>query len=258
MGVLNLTPDSFSDGGRFLDRRYALDHAEEMLSAGAAIIDVGGESTRPGAASVSESEEIARTIAVIDSLVREFECPVSIDTSRATVMRAATDAGAVLINDVRSLSYAGALEAARDAGVAVCLMHMQGQPVDMQLAPEYADPVAEITAWLADRRETAIQAGIPAGHILVDPGFGFGKTLAHNVAVLRELSQFRALGAPILVGLSRKSMLGEITGRSVDDRLAGSVASATIAALNGASIVRAHDVAATIDAVKVAAAMDSD
>jgi dihydropteroate synthase len=256
MGVLNVTPDSFSDGGLFASHGAAIEHGLRMAEAGAALIDVGGESTRPGAEPVSVDEELARVIPVIEALARATDAVISIDTSKPELMRAARAAGAGLINDVRALGAPGALEAAAASGCAVCLMHMQGEPRTMQRAPHYADVVAEVRAFLAARAAAARQAGIPTARLLVDPGFGFGKTVAHNLTLLAELRALAADGLPVLVGLSRKSMLGTLTGRSAQDRLAGSVALAVIAALNGASIIRAHDVAATVDALRVVAAVE--
>ncbi len=257
MGVLNVTPDSFSDGGQFVQVDAALRQAERMLDAGAALIDVGGESTRPGATPISENQEIERVAGLIDRLCTEFGCLVSIDTSRSGVMQAAAEAGAVLINDVRALQGEGALQAACDSGLAVCLMHMQGDPQTMQSRPDYKNPVVDIMDWLNDRVSCALSAGIDRSRILIDPGFGFGKTLAHNVALLRGLREFEALGLPLLVGLSRKSMLGEITGKDVSNRLAASLAAALLAAQNGAQIIRVHDVAQTCDALKVLAAINN-
>jgi dihydropteroate synthase len=255
MGVLNVTPDSFSDGGRFGDPEGALAHARRMVSEGAAIIDVGGESTRPGASPATIGQELERVIPVIEALRRESAVFISVDTSKAEVMRAAVDAGADIVNDVRALQEPGALAAAAASGAGVCLMHMQGEPRTMQEAPRYGDVVADVSAFLAARIRECRSAGIDAARITVDPGFGFGKLVAHNLALLARLASLAALGAPIAVGLSRKSMLARLTGRGVGDRLPGSLALATIAVLNGARIVRAHDVAATVDSVRVAAAV---
>jgi dihydropteroate synthase len=254
MGVLNVTPDSFSDGGRFAARDAALAHARRMIGEGAAIVDVGGESTRPGASPATLDEELSRVIPVIEALRAESPVLISIDTSKPDVMLAATDAGADIINDVRALAEPGALAAAAATGAGLCLMHMRGEPRTMQDAPRYDDVVAEVIAFLAARLAACRAAGIDAARLAVDPGFGFGKTAAHNLELLRQLGRFETLCAPLLAGLSRKSMLAKLTGRSVDDRTAGSVALAAIAVLNGARIVRAHDVAATLDAVRVAAA----
>jgi len=255
MGVLNITPDSFSDGGRFGDRETALVHARRMVGEGAAIIDIGGESTRPGAIATDTAQELERVIPVIEALRRESGVFISVDTSRGEVMRAAVAAGADIINDVRALQEPGALDAAAASGAGLCLMHMQGEPRTMQDAPQYQDVVAEVTAFLAGRIRACREAGIDAKRLAVDPGFGFGKRVADNLALLKHLVGLEALGVPIVTGLSRKSMLARLTGRGVDDRLAGSVALAGIAVLHGARIVRAHDVAATVDAVRVAAAV---
>jgi dihydropteroate synthase len=255
MGVLNVTPDSFSDGGRFAARDAALAHARRMIGEGAAIVDVGGESTRPGASPATLDEELARVIPVIEALRAESRVFISVDTSKPEVMRAAVHVGADIINDVRALAEPGALAAAAATGAGLCLMHMRGEPRTMQDAPRYDDVVAEVIAFLAARLAACRAAGIDAARLAVDPGFGFGKTAAHNLELLRQLGRFETLGAPLVAGLSRKSMLAKLTGRSVDDRTAGSVALAAIAVLNGARIVRAHDVAATFDAVRVAAAV---
>jgi dihydropteroate synthase len=252
MGVLNVTPDSFSDGGDFLSPDAALRQAERMVEEGADVIDIGGESTRPGALPVSAAEEIARVVPVIAAVVKWAPIPVSVDTSKPEVMRAAVDAGAGLINDVRALRLPGALETAAACGVPVCLMHMQGEPGSMQQAPAYADVVAEVADFLAARVDACVAAGIPRGRILVDPGFGFGKTLAHNLALLAGLPALGRLGVSVLVGLSRKSMIGALTGRAVGERLAGSLAAAVLAVERGARLVRVHDVAATVDALRVA------
>jgi len=255
MGVLNVTPDSFSDGGRHADCAAALAHARSMIAAGAGIIDVGGESTRPGAQAAESDVELERVIPVIEVLRRESAVFISVDTSKPEVMRAAVAAGADIINDVRALSGEGALVAAADSGAGVCLMHMQGEPRTMQDAPHYEDVVGEVSAFLAARIRACRDVGIEAARVVVDPGFGFGKQLVHNLELLRHLAGFEALGVPIAVGLSRKSMLATLTGRAVGERQAGSVALAAIAVLHGARIVRAHDVAATVDAVRVAAAV---
>jgi dihydropteroate synthase len=255
MGVLNVTPDSFSDGGRHVDAEAAIARGLELAAEGAAIIDIGGESTRPGAESVPVQDELRRVIPVVRGLARESRVLLSVDTSQPEVMRQAVDAGARLINDVRALQLPGALQAAAASGAAVCLMHMQGDPRTMQRRPEYADLVTDIKAMLAARAQACIAAGIGRERLCLDPGFGFGKQLAHNLELLRRLSEVGALGLPLVVGLSRKSLLQALTGRGVGDRLAGSVALATIAVLQGAHVVRAHDVAATLDAVRVAAAL---
>jgi dihydropteroate synthase len=255
MGVLNVTPDSFSDGGRFTGVDAALAQARRMIDEGAAIIDVGGESTRPGAAPASLDEELSRVVPVIAALRRESRVFISIDTSKADVMAAAVQAGADIINDVRALAEPGALAMAARLGAGVCLMHMQGEPRTMQKAPHYDDVVAEVRDFLAARIAACEAAGISHPRIAIDPGFGFGKGAGHNLELLNQLHQLGALNTPLLVGLSRKSLLARLTGREVGDRTAGSVALAAIAVLHGARIVRAHDVAATVDAVRVAAAV---
>ena len=251
MGTLNVTPDSFSDGGQFVDRQQALQHARAMVAEGAAIIDVGGESTRPGARAVSADEELARVIPVIEALHGEVDAPISIDTSKPEVMRAAVAAGAGLINDVYALRLPGALEAAASLGVAVCLMHMQGEPRTMQESPLYADVVGEVYNFLQERMDECMRAGMAREQLLVDPGFGFGKTLEHNLELLRRLDEFAALGAPLLVGLSRKSMIGKALGLALEERLHASVALALMAVQRGARIVRVHDVRATRDALRM-------
>jgi dihydropteroate synthase len=255
MGVLNVTPDSFSDGGRFLGPDEALAHAQRMQDEGAAIIDVGGESTRPGATPVAAEDELARVVPLIERLTGRLSAVISVDTSKPEVMRAAAQAGAGLINDVRALRGPGALEAAAGGGCAVCLVHMQGEPATMQRDPRYADVVSEVGAFLSARAQACRRAGLSEERIVIDPGFGFGKTLGHNLALLRGLPQLATSGYPVLAGLSRKSTVAALTGRPASERLAGSVALATIAVLNGALIVRAHDVAATLDAVRVASAL---
>ncbi len=253
MGVLNVTPDSFSDGGQYnacLDD--ALRRAEIMVGEGASFIDVGGESTRPGAAAVSEAEELARVVPVVEALVREFDVVVSVDSSKPGVMIESVGAGAGLLNDVRALQEPGALSAAARLAVPVCLMHMQGQPSTMQKAPQYRSVLEEVLAFLHSRIQACETAGISRSRIIVDPGFGFGKSPEHNLTLLNCLDEFQQLGLPILAGLSRKSLLGQITGRPVAERLIASVAAATLAVYRGARIIRAHDVAATMDAVKVA------
>ncbi len=255
MGILNVTPDSFSDGGRFDHLDQALDQAQRMLVEGAAIIDVGGESTRPGAADVDVDVEIGRVVPVIEAICRASDRLVSIDTSKPEVMAAAVGAGAGMINDVRALREPGALEMAARLEVPVCLMHMQGQPRTMQEAPEYEDVVGDVIEFLAERIAACEEAGIPRSRLVVDPGFGFGKTVEHNVSLLARLGELGALGLPVLAGISRKSTLGVLTGRPVDERLAASIAAATLACLNGADILRVHDVAETRDALRVAVAV---
>ena len=254
MGVLNVTPDSFSDGGRFLQRDQALRHAEAMVAAGAAIIDVGGESTRPGAAPVSLSEELDRVVPVVEHIARRLDVVISVDTSTAEVMRAAAAAGASLINDIRALQRPGALQAARDTGLAVCLMHMQGEPATMQQSPHYDDVVADVRAFLQQRVQACVAAGIDRQRLVLDPGFGFGKTDAHNLALLAALPALAADG-PLLVGLSRKSMIGRLLGRPVEERLVGSVTLALLAAQRGARILRVHDVAETADVLRLWSAL---
>lgn len=255
MGVLNLTPDSFSDGGVFFAPDAALRRAERMLEEGVDIIDIGGESTRPGAADVSAEDEIARVVPVVRALARRLPVPISVDTSKPAVMRAAAEAGATLINDVRALRAPGALATAAALGLPVCLMHMQGEPRTMQADPSYGDVVAEVRAFLAERIAAAVAAGVPAASLLIDPGFGFGKRLPHNLGLLARLRELCDLDVPLLVGLSRKSMLGTLTGRDVSERLPASLAAAVIAAERGAKLLRVHDVAATVDAVKVVVAV---
>lgn len=255
MGVLNVTPDSFSDGGRFVRLDDAVERGVQMAEEGAAIIDVGGESTRPGALPVGLDEELRRVIPVIARLRSRTPAVLSVDTSKPEVMHAAAAAGAAMINDVRALREPGALEAAVMSGCAVCLMHMLGDPRTMQVSPSYGDVVAEVRRFLEERVETCLTSGLPAGRIVLDPGFGFGKTLQHNLELLRRLGELSVRGLPILAGLSRKSMLGALTGRSAEERVHGSVALAVMAALNGASILRVHDVAATSDALKIVAAV---
>jgi len=255
MGVLNVTPDSFSDGGDFLDTDTAVRHALRMAAEGAAFIDVGGESTRPGATPVSVDEELRRVIPVIERLRGATPAVISIDTSKPEVMRAAAAAGAGLVNDIRALRAPAALEAAVASGCAVCLMHMQGEPRTMQDAPVYGDVVHEVGAFLEERVRICRAAGLADDRILIDPGFGFGKTLEHNLTLLRRLGELTAGGPPVMVGLSRKSTVGRLTGRPAGERLLGSVVLATIAALAGARVVRSHDVAATVEALAVVAAV---
>ncbi|MCX7893132.1 MAG: dihydropteroate synthase [Burkholderiales bacterium] len=254
MGVVNVTPDSFSDGGRFLDAQAAIEHARRLVEEGADILDVGGESTRPGALPVDEAEESRRVLPVLEGIL-PLGIPVSIDTTKPGVMRAAIAAGAAMVNDVTALRSPGALEAVAAADAGVCLMHMLGEPRTMQASPAYGDVVAEVRDFLAARAAVCEAAGIGRDRIVIDPGFGFGKTVAHNLALLRGLPALAALGFPVLAGLSRKSTLGAITGRAVGDRLAASVAAALLAVQRGARIVRVHDVAATRDALAVLAAV---
>jgi len=253
MGVINVTPDSFSDGGQFLELPAALARAQELVAEGAAMVDVGGESTRPGAEPVDESEELRRVIPVIERLAGSLAVPVSVDTCKPAVMRRAIAAGASLVNDVSALRAAGALAAVAESGAAVCLMHMQGEPRTMQDAPHYDDVVFEVRAFLKARVAVCEQAGIPRSRLVVDPGFGFGKSLEHNLALLRGLPELASDGLPVLAGLSRKRMIGALTGRADGDRLAGSLAAAVIASMNGARIIRAHDVRETVDALRIVA-----
>ena len=256
MGILNVTPDSFSDGGQLyqhdrLDLSALLFKAEAMVEAGASLLDVGGESTRPGAASVSEQQELDRVIPAIEALARKLDVVVSVDTSSPAVMVEAAKVGAGLINDVRALSREGALVAAVATGLPVCLMHMQGQPETMQQTPDYQDVVAEVADFLRQRIRCCVAAGLAADRLLIDPGFGFGKTLPHNLQLLDRLQQLQQLNAPMLVGVSRKSMIGAVLNRPVDERLYGSLAAAVLALTQGAWIVRVHDVAATQDVVAI-------
>ena len=253
MGILNVTPDSFSDGGHFyadLDRaRY---HAAQMIADGADFIDIGGESTRPGAAPVSVSEELDRVVPLVEAVAAEFDVVVSVDTSKPEVMREAASVGAGLLNDVRALQTSGALDAVVATGLPVCLMHMQGAPDNMQNSPRYDDVIEDVLAFLTDRISACETAGIARSRIVVDPGFGFGKRPEHNLQLLNRLAEIKRLGCPVLAGLSRKSLLGQITGRSVEQRQVASAVAAALAVHAGARIIRAHDVAETVDAVKVA------
>ena len=256
MGVVNVTPDSFSDGGRFLAAESAVAHGVRLLEEGAAILDIGGESTRPGAVPVSLEEELRRVVPVVERLHQVVPSAViSVDTSKPEVIREVIAAGASLINDVRALTEPGALEAAAASDCAVCLMHMKGDPRTMQQAPSYVDVVKEVKAFLAQRVQSCCAAGVAMDRIVIDPGFGFGKTLAHNLQLLRHLRELTTGELPVLVGLSRKSIAGTLTGRSAGDRVHGSIALAVVAAMSGARIIRAHDVAATVDALKVVAAI---
>lgn len=267
MGILNVTPDSFSDGGAFASRHpraskgnftvdsdKVLARAEAMVADGASILDIGGESTRPGAAAVSPQEELDRVIPVIERLRSNLDVCLSVDTSSAEVMSAAISAGVGLVNDVRALSDTRALDMINDHAIAVCLMHMRGQPRSMQESIDetaYADVVDEVAAFLAERRDLCVASGVSADRLLVDPGFGFGKSQTHNYQLLQGLPRLQSLGLPLLVGVSRKSMIGAATGKEVDNRVAGSVAAATLALQGGAKIIRSHDVAATVDAIRV-------
>ena len=251
MGVLNVTPDSFSDGGRFLDPARALEHALRLVGEGAGIIDIGGESTRPGATPIATDEELRRVIPIVRALAAQSPVLISVDTSNPQVIEQAIGAGAGLINDVRALQEPGALAAVARSSAAVCLMHMRGEPLSMQQLPVYQNVRTEVREQLQQRLAACVAAGIESARLCIDPGFGFGKTVAHNLELLRHLADFTDLGAPVMAGLSRKSMLATLTGRGPDERLAGSVALACVAVLNGARIIRAHDVAATVDALRV-------
>lgn len=255
MGILNVTPDSFSDGGRFNAPDAALARAREMVADGATFIDVGGESTRPGAQPVSVAEELDRVCPVVEAIARELDTIISVDTSAPEVMAEAARLGAGMINDVRALQRAGAPEAAAAADIPVCLMHIQGEPDTMQDNPAYRNVRRDVSSFLTERMRVVEAAGVRSEHIILDPGFGFGKRLEHNIELLASLEQLHILGHPLLVGISRKSMLGQITGHDVNERLPASLAAATIAAMKGASIIRAHDVRETADAVRVVAAM---
>jgi dihydropteroate synthase len=256
MGVLNVTPDSFSDGGQFRAHHAALARATEMLAEGADIIDVGGESTRPGATPVGVAEELQRVIPVIEAIHRAHpQLLISVDTSKAEVMSAAVAAGAVMINDVRALTEPDALQTAAASNAALCLMHMQGQPADMQVAPHYRQLLDEVHEFLRERVGACQAAGVARDRIVIDPGIGFGKTLAHNLALLAHLPELMTEQLPVMIGVSRKSMMGQLLGRPVEQRLAGGVALATASVLAGASIIRTHDVAATLDAVRTAHAL---
>ena len=260
MGVLNITPDSFSDGGQLYragaaDLDAVLHRAEAMVAAGASLLDIGGESTRPGADPVPENEELARVVPVVEALAGRVDAMLSVDSSSPAVMRAAASAGAHLINDVRALRRPGALEAAAASGLPVCLMHMQGSPETMQADPRYRDVVAAVEAFLRERVAACRAAGIEADSILLDPGFGFGKTVAHNLALMAALPRLAALGHPLLVGLSRKSLIAKLLRRPIDERLPASLALAVLAAERGARIIRAHDVVETADALAMVAAL---
>ncbi len=255
MGILNITPDSFSDGGRYAQRDAALRHAEAMWRAGASLIDVGGESTRPGARAVSPIEELERVAPVVEAIAGELDVIISVDTSTPAVMREAARLGAGLINDVRSLQREGALDAAADSGLPVCLMHMRGEPTTMQQDPRYADILSEVRGFLVERMAACATAGIAAERLILDPGFGFAKTLEHNLRLFKHLESLHELGRPLLVGVSRKSMIGCVLGHEVGGRLYGSLALAALAVGKGAQILRVHDVAETVDVVRMLAAV---
>lgn len=257
MGILNVTPDSFSDGGRFNQLDVALRHAEAMVAAGATLIDIGGESTRPGAGAVSPLEELERVAPVVERIGRELDVIISVDTSTPAVMRETARLGAGLINDVRSLRRDGALDAAAASGLPVCLMHMLGEPGDMQDSPHYQDVTREVGAFLAERMDACAVAGIDAQRIILDPGFGFAKTLQHNLSLFKHMEALHSLGRPLLVGVSRKSMIGQALGRPVGERLHGSLALAALAVAKGAKIIRVHDVAETVDVVRMITAVES-
>jgi dihydropteroate synthase len=256
-GILNVTPDSFSDGGRHDSLDRAVEHGCRLAAEGADLIDIGGESTRPGSRPPSLAEELDRVVPVVEALAREVGVPLSVDTSRPEVMRAAVATGASMVNDVRALQRPGALEAAAQLGVPVCLMHMQRSPETMQEDPRYQDVVTEVRTFLARRIAACLDVGVRPEHLVVDPGFGFGKTLSHNVELLASLGRLSSLGLPIMVGLSRKSMLGQLTGRAVGNRLPGSLAAAVVAAQRGAAVLRVHDVAATRDVLAILDAVDT-
>jgi dihydropteroate synthase len=250
MGIVNITPNSFSDGGRYFDATKAIEHALRLRAEGADLVDVGGESTRPHAEPVSEQAELERVMPVIEALVRE-KVPVSIDTLKPAVMRAAIEAGVAVVNDVNGLRAPGAVEAVAGTGVGLCIMHMQGTPMTMQESPQYDDVVAEVGAFLLERAEVLENAGVARERIVLDPGFGFGKSLEHNRELFRAIPRLAALGYALLIGVSRKRMIGDFTGRGIEERVAGSVAAALLAAQNGASVLRVHDVRETVDALNV-------
>ncbi|MGL4711178.1 MAG: dihydropteroate synthase [Shewanella sp.] len=251
MGILNVTPDSFSDGGQFSSYELACQHADNMVVQGAGMIDIGGESTRPGAAEVSLADELARVIPLVKYVAAHHDVWISVDTSKPEVMRQAVAAGAHLINDVRALMEPGALEAAAELQVPICLIHMQGEPKSMQFAPTYHNVIEEVSVFLTERIEACLQAGIPRELLILDPGFGFGKNVEHNYELLAKLDYFHTFDLPILIGLSRKSMIGNLLAKPTSERLAGSLAGAMIAAQKGAHIIRVHDVAETVDILKV-------
>ena len=257
MGIVNVTPDSFSDGGQYDSTQKAVAHALQLVEEGASILDIGGESTRPNAIPVSLDEELARVIPVINALVKVVNIPLSIDTYKPQVMQAAIDAGISIVNDINALQAPNALEIVANSNVGVCLMHKQGTPQTMQIDPQYEDVVAEVSAFLVERLNIVMQAGVSSNRILLDPGFGFGKRTVHNIALLKQLMQLKKIGQPILVGLSRKSVLGQVLGDNKTDRMAASIAASVLAAINGANILRVHDVKATVDALKVVVAVQA-
>ena len=258
MGILNVTPDSFSDGGQYTDLDRAFYRAESLLNAGASIIDIGGESTRPNAPEVSVEEELQRVIPVLEKLKQRFDCYISVDTSKPAVMQAAIDAKVDMLNDVRALQVEGALQVCANTDIPVCIMHMQGQPKTMQVQPEYGDIVVDIQHFFSQRIRACEQAGIRRNRLILDPGFGFGKTLSHNIKLLAQLERFIEFDLPLLVGISRKSMIGALLQDApVDQRLYGSLSAAVIAAMKGANIIRVHDVKASIDAITIVSAIKS-
>ena len=257
MGILNITPDSFSDGGRFAQRDLALRHAEAMVNAGATLIDVGGESTRPGARTVSSVEELERVAPIVEAISRELDVIISVDTSTPSVIRETARLGAGLINDVRSLQRDGALDAAVATGLPVCLMHMRGEPTDMQNDPRYDDLLCEVSTFLRGRMDACIAAGIAREKIILDPGYGFAKTLEHNLSLFKHMEALHELGRPLLVGVSRKSMIGKVLDKPVDQRLYGALALAGMAMIKGARILRVHDVPETVDVVRMISAVES-
>ena len=255
MGIVNVTPDSFSDGGKFAQKNRAIDHALTLIEEGADILDIGGESTRPNATPVSLQEELDRVIPVIEGLTGQINIPISIDTYKPQVMQAAISAGASIVNDIRALQESRALEIVAASDLGVCLMHMQGMPQTMQVNPQYADVLAEVKMFLQQRLQECESAGVARSRVVLDPGFGFGKTRAHNITLIQHLASFSSLGQPLLVGLSRKSVLGQMTGNDVDARLYASIAASVISAMVGANIMRVHDVKATVEALKIVTAI---
>lgn len=251
MGILNVTPDSFSDGGQYNQLTTALTHANQMIQAGATIIDIGGESTRPGADEVTAEEELSRVVPIVEAIAKRFEVWISVDTSKPEVISAVSDAGAHLINDIRALQLPGALEAAAKTELPVCLMHMQGQPATMQHTPHYHNLIKEVSCFFEQQISRCIAAGIERSRLLIDPGFGFGKSLRHNYQLLGRLAEFHQFQLPLLVGMSRKSMIGQLLNVGPGQRLSGSIACAVIAVMQGANIIRAHDVKETVEAIRV-------
>lgn len=258
MGIVNITPDSFSDGGRYISTNKAVEHALKLVEEGANILDIGGESTRPGATPVGLDEELSRVIPVIKALIGLVQIPLSIDTYKPQVMQAAIAAGVSIVNDIKALQMPGALELVSKCGVGVCLMHMQGTPKTMQIAPQYNEVVADVKSFLTMRLQASIVAGIDKNRILIDPGFGFGKRTEHNITLLQNLANIADIGQPLLVGLSRKSVLGQVLGDNQADRVSASIATSVIAVINGANVLRVHDVKATVDALKVVMAIQGN